>query len=98
VKDRYAEARRSLEESVLRGPGQAPSRLREAVASRTDVPDELRTLVEKIEKHAYKVTDEDLANLKAKYTDDQLFEIVVATALGASKRRLETGLRALEEA
>jgi hypothetical protein len=98
VNDPYAAARRALEDSVFRGAGEAPSSLREALASQKDVPPELRLLVEKIEKHAYKVTDEDVASLKAKYTDDQLFEIVVAAALAASKRRLEVGMRALEEA
>jgi hypothetical protein len=98
VKDPYTAARKALEDSVLRGPGSAPSRVREAVALRKDTPEELEALVEKVEKHAYKVTDEDVAKLKSKYTDDQLFEIIVATALGASMRRLEAGLRALEDA
>jgi hypothetical protein len=98
VNDPYAAARRTLEDSVLCGPGKAPSSVREAVAALKDVPDELRELVEKIEKHAYAVTDEDVDKLKTKYTDDQLFEIVVATAIGASRRRLEAGMRALEEA
>jgi hypothetical protein len=65
VNDPYAAARRALEDIVLRGPGNVPSGVREAVASLTDVPEELRGLVEKIEKHAYKVTDEDVENLKA---------------------------------
>ena len=62
------------------------------------MPGDLRALVEKIERHAYKVTDDDLAALKSRYSDDQLFEIVVAASLGSALERLRAGLRALEEA
>ena len=44
------------------------------------------------------VTDEDLARLKARYSDDELFEVLVSASLGASLERLLAGLRALEEA
>jgi hypothetical protein len=98
VKDPFAEARRRLEDTVLRGPGRTASSLREGVARREGLPEELRALVEKIEKHAYEVTDDDVARLRAKYTEDEIFEIVVAAALGASMRRLDAGMRALAEA
>ena len=35
---------------------------------------------------------------KAKYSEDELFEIVVSASLGASMRRLDAGMRALREA
>jgi hypothetical protein len=54
--------------------------------------------VEMIHRHAYKVTDEDVATLQATYGDDRLFEIIVSAALGASRRRLMVGLEALEDA
>jgi alkylhydroperoxidase family enzyme len=54
--------------------------------------------VDKIHRHAYRVTDEDIASLQAKYGDDQMFEIVVSAALGASRQRLLAGLEALDEA
>jgi hypothetical protein len=59
---------------------------------------ELVTLVEKIRRHAYKVTDSDLDALRGRYTEDQLFEIVVAAAFGAAEERLAAGRRALDEA
>ena len=52
--------------------------------------------VDTIHRHAYRVTDEDVARLRASYDDDQLFELVVCAALGASQRRLAAGLAALE--
>ena len=96
--DRFAAARRALEDAVLRGPGRTDAALRQRLADRRDVPEDLRALVDKIERHAYTVTDEDLAVLKPKYSDDELFEIVVAASLGSALERLRAGLRALEEA
>jgi len=49
-----------------------------------------------VARHAYKVTDEDLAGLlRAGNTEDALFEVTVAAALGAALGRLERGLAAL---
>jgi hypothetical protein len=75
------------------------SSLRQAVADGgRDVPENLRALVEKIREHAYRVTDDDVAGLKTKYSEDELFELVVSAAMGAARHRLARGLRALEEA
>ena len=74
------------------------SSIRNAVADRKDVPADLQSLVDKIHRHAYKVTDEDMAPLQAKHGDDRMFERVVSSALGASRQRLLAGLAALEEA
>lgn len=96
--DPYTTAQRDLEAKALRGPGKTSQSLREAVFERKDVPAELLELVEKVETGAYNVTDEDIARLKSKYSEDELFEIVITTILGASKRRLDAGLKALEDA
>ena len=93
--DPYASSRLKLEEVVTRGPGQTEPSLREAIAS-GQAPAELAALVEKVRRHAYKVTDEDIAALKAKWSDDQIFEIVIAAAFGAARDRLRAGLDALE--
>jgi hypothetical protein len=96
--DPHAALRDRVLSSVLDGPGESDAAIRRAAAEGTGVPDDLAALVEKIHRHAYKVTDEDLAALQAKYGDDRLFEIVVSAAVGASRQRLNAGLRALEEA
>jgi len=83
--------------AVLRGPGTTSTELRRAVAEGAP-PEELRALVDKIRLHAYRVTDEDLASLRGRYTEDQLFEIVVAAAIGVAEGQLRAGMRALEEA
>ena len=57
-----------------------------------------RQLLDKVQAHAYKVTDADVASLRATYGDDQMFEIIVSAALGASHQRLVAGLAALDQA
>jgi hypothetical protein len=98
VRDPYAAARRDLEDTTLRGPGKTSVSLRERIADERDVPADLRQLVDKIAARAYQVTDDDLAVLKERYSEDELFEIIVAAAIGAARRRLEAGLNALEQA
>ena len=97
MSDRFRELKEATAAALLRGPGASPAELRQACA-RGEAPEELRALVEKIDRHAYQVTDEDLASLRAKYSEDQLFEIIVAAAFGSADRRLTAGLHALEQA
>jgi hypothetical protein len=98
ISDPHAALRTRTVERVLDGPALTSSSLRHAAAERDELPVELRTLIDKIHDHAYRVTNEDIARLQATYNDDQLFEIIVSAALGASEHRLAAGLRALEEA
>lgn len=98
IPDPHAPLRDRVLESVLAGPGQTDPAIRAAAADGHGVPTDLQALVDKIHRHAYRVTDEDLARLRTKYQDDQLFEIVVSAALGASRNRLLAGLRALDDA
>ena len=37
-------------------------------------------------------------HLRGRYSEDQLFEVVVSAAFGAAEARLRAGLRALEDA
>jgi alkylhydroperoxidase family enzyme len=98
MKDRHQALWNAVEQSVLQGGAKTPSSLRQAAAGRGELPAPLAALVDKIHRHAYRVTDEDLASLRAHYNEDELFEIIVAAAFGAATTRLQAGLRALEEA
>jgi alkylhydroperoxidase family enzyme len=81
MQDRYRELRERLE----------------AIVGPLDVPPEAAAYVAKVKAHAYKVTDEDVAALKAAgWTDDRIFELTVAAALSAARERLMAGLFALE--
>jgi len=96
--DPHAILRDRVLESVLLGLGESDPAIRQAAAEGKGVPSDLQPLVDKIHRHAYKVTDEDIASAQTKYGDDKVFEIVVSAALGASRKRLLAGLRALDEA
>jgi alkylhydroperoxidase family enzyme len=82
---------------VLDGPGATPTDLRRAVAFGTP-PADLAALVQKIRWNARAVSDQDVDALKGRYTEDQLFEIIVAAAFGAAHERLAAARRALEDA
>jgi hypothetical protein len=96
--DPHAALRDEVLTRVLDGPAETDPSLRRAAADGRALPADLQRLVEKIRKHAYKVTDADIVALQAVYGDDALFEVIVSAALGASRQRLAAGLRALDEA
>ena len=99
IDDPHAAQRDRVLKTVLEGPGESDPATRQAAAANSaQVPAELKALVEKIHRHAYQVTDEDIARLQPTYGDDRLFEIIVGAAVGASRARLAAGLRTLEEA
>ena len=95
--DRFDFFRNATAAALLDGPGTTPPELRQAVAGGSPPP-ELRTLVQKIRSRAYTVTDQDIDALRSHYTEDELFEIIVAAAFGAANERLAAAHRALEEA
>ncbi len=99
---RYAAYTTRLVDGVLASPGHTPAELRRAVLARAfgapgeDIPPALAAYVDKVARHAYEVTDEDVGALqRAGHSDDALFELTVSAALGAALGRLERGLAAL---
>ena|SRR5437868_8518372 len=63
-----------------------------------ELPVSLRDYVAKVAKHAYRVTDEDVEALKhAGYSEDQIYELTAAAAVGAALKRLDRGMQALKE-
>jgi alkylhydroperoxidase family enzyme len=88
-----------LRDRVTDGPGELPSAVRRAAASGSDVPAAAQAYTDKVRRHAYKVVDRDIGELKsAGWSEDEIFELTVATALGAGLSRLEHAARALQEA
>lgn len=93
---RYEDFSRRLVEAVLNTPGDTPVELRRAALERAAVPGPLAPYVSKVVRHAYKLTDTDVAQLRhAGHSDDTLFEITVAAAVGAAVYRLDRGMAAL---
>jgi alkylhydroperoxidase family enzyme len=94
--DRYAGMRDALFRTVLDGPASLDRHTRNAIATETNVPAALQTLVAKIHRHAHRVTDEDIRELLANgYTEDQLFEVIVSASVGAARARFEAAVRAI---
>ena len=83
--------------AAIDGHGSTDGAVRRQIAS-GQPPTELAVLVRKIRDHAYRVTDADVDALRARYTEDQLFEVIVAAALGAAEDRLKAALAAVEAA
>ena len=86
-----------LEQSVLETPGTLGSEDKKA-AFHGEVAPDLRDYVDKVRNHAYKVTQDDIERLKAGcLSEDQIFELTIATAVGAGLSRWGAGKRALEQ-
>jgi hypothetical protein len=90
--------RRVVTERVLHGTGQSSGEARRAAYDNRDVAEPARVLIDKVTKTAWKVTDDDFAAAKQTMSDDELFELVVAAALGQSTRQLDTALAAVDGA
>ena len=68
---------------ILEGDGRAPCALRRAAFDNAGLAEPLAMLNDKVAKHAYKVTDEDIAAARASgASEDQIFELVVCAAVG----------------
>lgn len=64
-----------------------------------NLPDALATLLDKVAKCSFQVTESDFAvALVAGFTEDQLFELVIFAADGESSRLHQAGLDALTDA
>lgn len=97
MEDRFVSFRNATATALLEGQGATPDSLRQAVASGNPPPD-LAALVQKIRARPYAVTDQDLDGLRSKYSEDQLFEIIVAAAFGMARDQVAAVQKALEEA
>ena len=95
--DRFASFRNATADALLNKSGATPAELRQAVAQGSSPP-ELMSLIQKIRSRAYTVTDEDLDRLRSRYSEDALFEIIVAAAFGVAQEQLAAARRALEDA
>ena len=93
------QARKALVTRILEGDGKASRGQRRAAFDHTELAEPLNTLIDKVTKQAYRVTDEDVAAAKASgLSEDQIFEIVVCAAIGQAARQHDTALAALKAA
>lgn len=97
MQDRFAALRNATAAALLERAGDVPADVRRAIAFGTP-PDDLVPLVQKVRADATRVTDRDVDALRDRYTEAQLFEIIVSAAFGAAHERLMAARRALEDA
>jgi hypothetical protein len=98
-RDKKRAAHRALEDGILHGPGQASTELRARAFSNAGLPSPVQALIGKVVTSPTDVTDADFAAAQAAgFTEDQLFELVTAAAVGRSARLYDAGLAALAEA
>ena len=97
--DKKRAAHQALVDRVLNGEGKASAELRAGAFGNAGLPPPLDVLIGKVAATPTRVTDADFAAAKAAgFSEDQLFELVVAAAVGQSDRLYEAGLAALAEA
>jgi hypothetical protein len=93
------EARKALTIRILEGDGKASLCDRRAAFNNSGLAEPLGGLVDKVARHAYRITDKDIAVVRESgLSEDQIFEIVVCAAIGVATRQHDTALAALEAA
>ena len=93
------QAQKALVKRILEGDGKASPSERRAAFNNTGLAEPLGTLVDKVAKQAYRVTDEDVTAAKVSaLSEDQVFEILVCAAVGQATRQYETAFAALKDA
>ena len=92
-------ARKTLARRILEGDGKASRSERRAAFDNSGLAEPLSSLVDKVARHAYRVTGEDFAAVRASsLSEDQIFEVVVCAAIGEATRQYDMALAALEGA
>jgi len=92
-------ARKALARRILQGDGKASRSERRAAFDNIGLAEPLSSLVDKVARHAYRVTEEDFAALRASsLSEDQIFEVVVCAAVGEATRQYDVALAALQAA
>jgi hypothetical protein len=98
---RYASQLRTLLRAALEADAHTPPSLRSAIEARAaahargsqpvpdSIPEALHDYVDAVARHAWRVTDADVAALgRAGFSEDAIFEITVCAAIGAATGRL----------
>jgi hypothetical protein len=99
MSDAVNRLREAAIERILGGPARASREARRAAFENAGVDDRARTLIDKVSRSAWTVTDGDVAAAKAAgLSEDEIFELVVCAAFGQSSRQLHAALAALETA
>ena len=94
--DRHAADVEALRRAVFESPGSTELAVRVAAGSGGQLPDPIGSYAAIVRDRSYRITDSDLEELaNAGLSDDDIFEVTVAAAVGAALQRLSAGMRAI---
>jgi hypothetical protein len=94
--DRYVHAVNALCQAVFQSPGSTELAVRAAAGSGGELPEPVGSYAAKVRDQSYRINDADFAGLTAAgLSDDAIFEITIAAAVGAALQRLDAGMRAV---
>jgi len=92
----FGKLHKAITARILDGAGTASYSQRRAAFDNAGLAGALATLIDKVARCAYKVTDEDVTAAKTSgATEDQIFELVVCAAVGAATRQYDGALSVL---
>ncbi|MDQ7810991.1 hypothetical protein Q5425_45325 [Amycolatopsis sp. A133] len=92
----HGDVTRKLRHSVLEADARADRRLRAAAAAGEELPEPLQSYARTVRDRSAKITDTDVGALKtAGYSEDEIFELTVAAAVGAALRSYDAGREAV---
>lgn len=87
-----------LRHAVLDAPATTDPALRAAAAAGDPLPEPWQSYATTVRDASYRITDTDTDRLTAAgYSEDQIFEVTVAAAVGAALRSFDAGRNALEQ-
>ena len=94
--DRYVSHRAALVAAILERDGVTAPADRQAAFAGTPADPAVAAYVATVRQHAYRVTDADVAALRAAGKDDPaIFELTVAAAVGQATRQYDAALAVL---
>jgi hypothetical protein len=92
----FGELHKAMVTRILKGEGKASQSQRQAAFDNAGPEGPLGTLIDKVARCAYKVTDEDISAVKVSgASEDQIFELIVCSAVGAATRQYDEALTIL---
>jgi hypothetical protein len=94
--DRHAAAVEALRRAVFESPGSTEPAVRAAAGTGSELPDPVGSYASLVRDQSYtSLTPTWLGSARPGLSDDDMFEVTVAAAVGAALRRLDAGIRAV---
>lgn len=93
------DARIALIKRILEGDGNTTRSTRKAAFDDSGLSGSIAILADKVANDAHRITDEDIAAVKASgLSEDEVFEVVVCAAVGQAARQYDAACYALNAA